>query len=300
MTTRKILSAVAVTLLVLTGCGLVNQLGAKTVMVSTILSTPEIEVKAAAIAGLDASIPVFDAGGFVFDAGGFDPKDAGILVPPQTVAFSFFGSRTGEDIASPPTGVTGAVITVGPRGGTGATLNEIGMGTYQLTSLEDGGLTYPAGADIDFIAKSSGQTYTARVEKAPPQERISQFHPAAGYIELTAGDTFSFTRPDPPAGQERNLGFVIVVPISRDGKQGDPTYTNLPKQPVDYLKLVVAPNDWRTTSVTVPSTAFPEKEKNYLLILQSAKLGGPVSENLFTGSAIIAGAADVAIIKTRP
>ena len=89
--------------------------------------------------------------------------------------------------------------------------------------------------------------------------------------------------------------------ISRDGKQGDPTYTNVPKTPVEFLKLVVAPGKpWQETQVTIPGSAFPDKEKNYVILLQSAKLGGPVGENLFTGSAIIAGTADVGIVKTRP
>ena len=44
---------------------------------------------------------------------------------------------------------------------------------------------------------------------------------------------------------------------------------------------------------------FPDPDMNYIVVFQSAKLGGPKSDNLFSGSAILAGTADVAIIKTR-
>ncbi len=50
--------------------------------------------------------------------------------------------------------------------------------------------------------------------------------------------------------------------------------------------------------VTIPGTAFPEKDHNYVIVLQSAKIGGPKSENLFSGSAILGGTADIGIVKT--
>ena len=44
---------------------------------------------------------------------------------------------------------------------------------------------------------------------------------------------------------------------------------------------------------------FPEPDRNYVILLQSAKLGGASSENLFIGSAVIAGVADVGVVKTH-
>jgi hypothetical protein len=52
--------------------------------------------------------------------------------------------------------------------------------------------------------------------------------------------------------------------------------------------------------VTIPATAFPDKDHNYVIVFQSAKLGGPKSTNLFSGSAILAGTADIAVVKTNP
>jgi hypothetical protein len=52
--------------------------------------------------------------------------------------------------------------------------------------------------------------------------------------------------------------------------------------------------------VTIPGSAFPERDANYLILMQTARLGGPQTENLFIGSAILAGTADVGIVKTDP
>ncbi len=301
MTIRKTIFAAMLTCLLFGACTLIAQAQARKVMVSTLLNTPPIEVKAAAIAGFDASIPTLpDGGAITFPDGGMIALgDAGITIPGQTVAIAFFGNRTSETAA--PEGVAGAVITLQATGGPVITLKELTGGTHQLTSNDDAGLTYAENSDYKFVATSEGTTYTAKIEKVPGTEKVPQFHPPAGYVEFAANTAFKFDRPDPPAGQERPLGFVFVFPIDKDGKQApSPTYTNVKTDVLSLLKLAIAPDDFRTTSITIPGTAFPDADKNYLVLLQSAKLGGPESENLFTGSAIIAGTADVAVVKTRP
>lgn len=291
---------VGLSTLALTGCDftkLGNQASARTVAVSTLLSTPPIEVKGAAIAGngFDASIPDFDGGAF-FDAGVFI-GDAGIAIPAQNLAFVFFGQRQGENLDSAPVGTAGAVARLTEVGGPSFTLDDQGSGNYALS--QDAGFTYRDNATYQFQFTHQSQVYLAEVERVPSRENIAQFHPAEGYVELNAGEAFSFTRPDPPQGQDRNFGFVTVFPVSNEGSQGQPTYTNIPMTALGFLKLVVAPSEWKQTTVSVPGTAFPNRDANYVVVLQSAKLGGPKSDNLFTGSAILAGTADVAIIKTR-
>ena len=280
-----------------------ENLTARHVVVGTILATPAIEVKAGAIAGLDASF--FDAGSFdaslpdggVFDAGFL--LDAGITVPPQTLAALFFGQLNGATgLDAPPTGIAGATVTLAEVGGGSWKMAEVGEGNYVLLG-EDAGFAYKDNATYDFRIDQGGQSYIAEIEKVPARENITQLHPPAGYIDQQAGQPFTFARPDPPSGQDRNLGFVTVYPISSSGK-GDPTYMNTPKTPLDYLKLVVAPTDWKQTAVTIPGTAFPDRDRNYLIVFQSGKLGGPKSKNLFTGSAVIGGTSEVGIVKTRP
>jgi hypothetical protein len=303
MTIRKLLFAAAVLGLTFSvACDIgktTSQLSARKVVVATLLHTPAVELKPEAIAGFDASFPANDSG-FSFDAGAF-LSDAGITVPPQTAAFAFFGTRNGEGLdQTAPTAVAGATMAVQVKGGAELALKDQGSGSFSLSSVDDKALTYEENASYLYKANAGGDSFVAIVEKVPALERIAELHPAGkSYIDQAANTEFKFQRPDPPTGQDRNLAFVFVIPISRDGKQGEPTYTNLPSKPLDYLKLVIAPSDWTRTTVTVPGSAFPEPNKNYIILLQSAKLGHPDSDNLFTGSAIIAGTADVGIVKTR-
>jgi|APLak6261675434_1056106.scaffolds.fasta_scaffold06334_2 hypothetical protein len=299
MKTSRIVLALSA-LLGVTGCDLQkigNQATAKTVAVSTLLTTPAFEVKAEAIAGngFDAGLPDLDAGA-LFD-GGVSFGDAGFTVPAQNLAFVFFGQRQGDSLDIAPTGTAGAMAKLIEVGGRSYPLDDQGGGSYALNP--DAGFSYRDDATYQFEFALNAQTYVAEVTRVPTRENIPQFHPAAGYVELNAGQDLTFTRPDPPQGQDRNLGFVNVFPINNQGAQGQPTYTNVPTTALGFLKLVVAPGDWKQTVVTIPGSAFPNKDSNYVVVLQSAKLGGPKSDNLFSGSAILAGTADVAIIKTR-
>lgn len=304
MNTSPTITLLGFTILSLCACDLQkigNQAAAKTVAVSTLLTTPAIEVKGAAIAGngLDASIPAFD-GGLALDAGVF-LTDAGLFIPVQNLAFVFFGQRQGDNPDSAPVGTPGATAKLKEVGGPTFSLDDQGSGTYVLSP--DAGFLYKPNATYQFEFGLNNQTYLAEVLNVPGKETIPEFHPAAGYIELDAGagsdaGVFRFIRPDPPQGQNRNFGFVNVFAVSARG-QGAPTYSNIPTTPLGFIKLLLAPTDWTTTNVEVPGFAFPDPDTNYVVVFQSAKLGGPKSDNLFSGSAILAGTADVAIIKTR-
>ena len=285
--------------LALTGCDfgkISSQATAKTVAVSTLLTTPAFEVKAEAIAGngFDASVPDVD-GGLGFDAGAL-LADAGVLVPAQNAAFVFFGQRQGTALDSAPIGTAGATATLVQDNGTSWPLDDVGEGTYALSP--DAGFTYRDDATYTFRFAWQGQTYEGKIERVPSREVIPEFHPSAGYVALTSGQSFTFTRPDPPQGEDRNFGFVNVFPINSAGAKGEPTYTNIPSTPLGFLQLVAAPTEWKGTKVTIPASAFPERDANYIVLLQSAKLGGPSTDNLFIGSAILAGTADIAIVKT--
>jgi hypothetical protein len=314
MTIRKLLFSTAVLALAFSSsaCEFFDrtsaQVQARKVIVGTVLHTPPIEVRQEAIAGLDASFPFFDGGfptdsGFFFDAG-FLLGDGGgpsITLPEQTAVFAYFGTRNGEGLSQEaPTAIAGATLSIQQKGGPALALKDQGGGTFSLTSSEEAKLGYVENGDYFFKATADGETFVGIVERVPEQEKIAAFRPnGKTFLELAANTEFTFARPDPPNGQERQLAFVVVVPIDREGKQGQPTYTNVPSTPLEYLKLAVAPSDWKTTTVTVPGSAFPLKDQNYLLLLQSAKLGRPDTDNLFIGSAMIAGTADVGVVKTH-
>jgi len=288
------------------GCDLqktANQLSARTVVVATLLSTPPVTIKPGAVAGIDAGFLSFDAG-VAFDAGlAVDFRDAGIPIPPQNVVLVFLGQRQGESLDVAPTGVAGAQVTLQQVGGASVRLNETGGGNYVLSG-DDAGFRYTSNATYQFNVVSSGETYVAEVAQVPPEERIPAFEGSSGFIDQPAGQPLTFVRPEPAQGQRLNLGFVNVFPIDPNGQQAPtPTYTNVPTTPLQFLKLVGdavgAQTEYRAQSVTIPGTAFPDRDRNYIILFQSAKTGGPKSDNLFTGSAIIAGTAAVGIVKTR-
>jgi hypothetical protein len=287
---RLILPASALLLL---GAGLAcdlektgNQLRSQQVMVATLLATPPVELSPLAMAGVDGgTLPEVDGGT--------------VTLPGHTAAFIFFGERAVQSLDSEPRPITGAQARVRPSGAQGTPLSEKGAGTYTLSSVEDERLVYPSGAHLLFEVQHGGQTYTGQVESAPELERIEAFHPPSGYIEHQRNQAFSFSRPAPPANAERNLGFVTVFPVGSDGQKGEPTWTNMPSTPLDFLKLVALPAQWKQDQVTIPGSAFPDGQQTYLVVLQAVKLGGPQSDNLFTGSAIMAGTAEVGVLRTR-
>jgi len=296
------------------------QIQARHVMVATVLATPEITIRREAIAGIDdllgqfdASIPFFDGGlPFAFDGGcpfdGGCTFDAGILpisfdqngvtFAPQTGLVAFFGQREGDGLTGAPVPVEGATLRA-TNGQAMWMLASQGSGAHALTSVEDVTLTYDAGATYSFTATSMGAEFTGEVREAPLPERITQLHPAAGFIDLGPGTPYQLTRPDPEPGAQRLLGFVTVLPIAANGRQGNVTWSNVPQTPLEFLELVAGPSKWRATVVDIPGSAFPEPDRNYVILVQSAQLGFADSSNLFIGSAMIAGVADVGIVKTR-
>ncbi len=271
-------------------CDLAKQVTAQKLMVATLFSTPAIDVSAAALSG-------FTDGGTLPADSGISFGDAGATLPPQTVALVFFGEREGQSLDKAPTPIDGATVALTPVGGTQVTLKGEGSGNYSKTSLDDSSFKYQGGATYQFNAVVGSESFIAEVTDAPAQERVEQFHPASGYVSLAAGSSFSFTRAS--TGKEPNIAFINVFPVSDKGERGAMTYSTLPKTPLDYLKLIAAPIDWKQSSFTIPGEAFPEKNTTYVILFNSVKTGGAKSPNLFIGSAILAGSAEVGLVRTQ-
>lgn len=282
-----LLSALATCFLAPLACDLgktVDQISAETVMVGTLLSTPDVDLSPEATAGFD--------GGFQLDGG-----QSTITIPGQTVAFVFLGTR--EDENSQPAGLTGATVSVKANNDSAISLTSDGAGAYSRSSTGEEELKYQSGATYTFTAVRSGTVYEGKVENAPAQERIEALHPPETVRRIAANTAIEFDRADPPSGQDRTLGFVTVVPVSDSGQQGEPTYTNAPTTPLDFLKLVAFSSEWRQKRVTIPGSAFPNPRQTYLVTFQAVRLGGAESSNLFVGSAILAGTADVGVVRTQ-
>ncbi|WP_171437627.1 hypothetical protein [Corallococcus exercitus] len=286
---RLLLSALAtVSVLSPLACDLektTNQLTADHVMVGTLLATPQVDVSASAMAG--------------YDAGTYGGPDGGDVVsfPGQTAAFVFFGTKKGEN--AQPEGLSGATVTLRAGSAAAVPLNGQGGGSYGVTSDSTDDLTYTSGATYSFFAEQAGTKYEARVEDSPTKEAIPAFHPAEGFVRINANTAFEFDRPAPPPNQDRTLGFVTVVPLGANGEKGQATYSNVPTTPVEFLQLAATPATFREARVTIPATAFPNPKQTYLVIFQAVRMGGPESDNLFLGSVVLAGTAEVGIVRTN-
>ena len=92
---------------------------------------------------------------------------------------------------------------------------------------------------------------------------------------------------------------MTVVPLGSNGEKGQATYSNVPTSPVEFLQLAATPALFREARVTIPATAFPNPKQTYLVIFQAVRMGGPESDNLFLGSVVLAGTAEVGIVRTN-
>lgn len=265
------------------GCDL-DKLTADTVMVGTLLTTPEVRISPAAFLNVDTGTPPQNGEG-------------DLVLPAQTAAFVFIGTRDGE--GGSPQGLSGATVTLRPQNGTGVELTPDGSGAYSRSVNGDDSLKYQSGANYQFIAERNGTRYEGRVENVPPQEKLSVLHPPEGVVRLNAGQSLTLERAAPASGQDRTIGFVTVVPLSQNGARGKPTYSNVPTEPLDFVELVAFPSDWKQARITLPPEAFPSPQQTYLVTFQSVRSGGAESDNLFLGSALLAGTADVGVIRTR-
>ncbi|AKJ05307.1 hypothetical protein ATI61_102369 [Archangium gephyra] len=285
---KRILLSAAVTALLLAplACNF-DQLLAEKVMVGTLLSTPDVDVSLYAMAGGDA--------GTLPDGG--VPENERLTIPGQTAAFVFLATRDGEQ--GQPEPITNATVRIETLNGSPIALDNKGVGTYGLTSAfgDESGVKYQNGATYNFVAVHDGNSHVGQVKDAPALERIAALHPTGGYVRHVANQGLTLTRPA-NGGKERTLGFVTVVPVSRNGDKGEPTYTNMPKEPLDFLQLVTATGEWQQATLSIPGSAFPQKDSNYLVVFQTAQLGGPQSDNLFTGSTLLVGTADLGLVHT--
>jgi hypothetical protein len=287
---RILLSAAVTALLVAPLACNFDQLLAEKVMVGTLLSTPDVDVSLVAMSGLDAG---------TLPDGGIPPGEERITIPGQTAAFVFFATRNGEQGTPEP--ISDATVRLEIQNGSPIALENKTLGTYSLTSDygDDAGVKYVNGATYNFVAVHGGNSHVGQVKNAPALERIEALHPAGGYVRHTALQGLTLARPPVAGGGERTLGFVTVVPLSMNGEKGEPTYTNMPKEPLDFLQLVTSTGQWQQANLAIPGSAFPQKDSNYLVVFQTAQLGGAQSDNLFAGSTLLVGTADLGLVHTK-
>ena len=215
----------------------------------------------------------------------------------------FFGSRAAGDTASAPTGLPGATVSVSDSAGLATTCQDQGNGEYTATTL-DGGLRYDATATYTFTLVLDGGTYVAG-GTAPPPEVVPAFQaalPTDGGLPSVAtipvDQAYTLQRAPPPAGQSLPVALVTVNAITGGHPSATPTWTNAPQTPLAMFQLVVDDSAYRAPTIAIPGSAFPTAGE-YLVTLTAVAEGGPKSQNLFLGSAVLIGSGSAGVFAAR-
>jgi hypothetical protein len=230
--------------------------------------------------------------------GGVGPSVAGLAL--------FFGSRPPGVTTTAPTGIAGATVTVTDTEGVSAACADQGNGEYLVTSL-DGGLRYDPSATYTFTVVSQGTTYRASGSSTQP-ETVPAFEQSTtlfdGGIDLPifttipANSQYVVQRTVPAGGAKLNVAFVAVNALTSGTPSATPTWTNAPQTPLALLDLLVDDSSFRTPTVTIPGTAFPNSGL-YLVSLTAVQEGNQISSNLFLGSTVLIGAGSAGILQAQ-
>lgn len=254
--------------------GLFQQLKSNDVAIATLLKTP------------DANNPA-----------------TGELVPGVTSFTLFFGSvdkskiiprgdaEEAEDGAFK--GNAGAKVTLHYADANGErrelTIPDLGGGKYVLNST-DSQLGYSPSARYRVDIEHDGKKY--RLDAlAPASSKIAEFAEKDVVTEHKAGADFTVTRAGNPDPDTNSLAFVNLMSVS--GSEDSESYTNMPSDGLDFLRLVLADSKWRENAFVVPGEHF-EKGAQYLVTLTSVERGtskGPNdgTEALFPASSFLVG-----------
>lgn len=236
------------------------------------------------------------------------PAVPGLDGGPAAVGTSvFFGNRPTETTPE-PVPVDGAKVTVSDAEGLSVSAPEQGTdaGLYVVRSI-GGGLRYDQNALYTFnIVDNMGTTYTAQ-GTAPAREHVAQLEanftddggvPLPVFAQAPVSQPFTLSRSAQPTNGQLDVAFVAVFSIQSGTPSAQPTWTNAPQTPVEFLTLITNDAQWRTTSVQIPGSAFPTAGF-YVVSLTAVNRGSATSNDLFLGSAILLGTGTAGVVDIR-
>jgi len=220
--------------------------------------------------------------------------DAGTLpsyvVPAETSARLFFGELD-EDDANDVTGIDDATAVLKVKEVEVPMENE-GSGGFLAP-----GFVYAPGEPHSMTATRAAKSFVVEVQSAPARETVALFHEgaaASGELLHPTGTPLTLQR---SAGAE-GLGFVTVMPVDVEGFREEQVYSTLPDGLAAYRTLL-NPTSYTQTSLTIPGDAFSQPNTVYLVYFTKA-LTGEASEGLEGTSNLVAGVADVGVVRTPP
>jgi hypothetical protein len=250
-------AALLTALALLAGCSLVEQLQNRKVLVAAVLSSPTVTAGPSTQQGL-------------------------------VTAQLFFGERQ-ADLSQPPTGLTGATVTLTATNGSAVSTHTLaavsakGAGWYQAT---DSIQFNPGSTTFQFKAVYQGEEFSGSVQ-APTAAAIiglqfKLFPPRSS--ATTAPLTLTRAGIDP--------AFYAVVKAT-DAADAKPTCTNAPVTDAGKLvQFVLDDSAWTVPSFDLPANPCFPGAGGYVVSLTTVAKSTNVSSNLFLGSAVLAGAAD--------
>jgi hypothetical protein len=286
---RQVL-ALAVVALAASGCDLEKRLEARKVLAGILLESPSASVTGGPTVQSVTSVSVFFA----------ERQDGG-------------ATTTAPKDEPPPTGVSGAVVTLvwtDSSGSHGVAIPAVAgsPGSYAADSIGTQGLqhAYTAGVQYTFKVRYQDLDYTAKVT-APAAAQIVELEgtsPPKTVMHTWADfdDPYVVHRDIPTSVTDVDIGFYAVEPLSGATTQLGPdsaTCQNYPKNDAQsLLQLAFAPSPWKQRSFSLPkATCFPSAGQ-YALSVTTVKKSAQadVSDNLFLGSVVLAGSGDAGAI----
>ncbi len=218
----------------------------------------------------------------------------GDTITSATTAQLFFGERQ-SDLSQPPTPLAASSATLswdGAAAGAASLTAVTGKaGWYQASS----GIAYAAGTRYTFKVVYQGEEFSGAVQ-APSPSRITNADATTHVFEPGAYGGTSLT-------VTRDVSGGAADAIYAAFRSDDLAHATCDNAPFDdagkFVQFVLDDAAWKVTSFVLPkSPCFPSLG-TYAVTLTTVEKSTDVSSNLFLGSAVLAGSADVAVLTVQ-
>ena len=122
-----------------------------------------------------------------------------------------------------------------------------------------------------------------------------------GYVSVSANSSLTLTRTNPVNGSP-TTAVTVVVPVSANFAPQTPSYTSPDTSIIGVLSLVLSPQAYQTSTITIPgASAWASCPPNdFLLAVTGLQVGTNEGDSLFTASTSFAGSADAALAHCVP
>ncbi len=251
-------AAILAAVALMTGCDLIQKIENRKILMGAVLASPQVNTLNVSKASV-------------------------------TTAQLFFGDRQ-SDLSQAPTGLAATSVTLGWDGnpaGVALAPDKDKAGWYQAS----GSIPYTPGVNYTFTVVYQGETFSGSVAapsaptiKNAPAHLFPQ-EPYSGFTSLTL-------QRDGTAD-----AFYAAFDAGSSTDLGTPTCTNTPMDDAGKLvQFVLDDAEWKAASFDLAKSPCFPSAGSYVVSLTTVEKNTSLSSNLFLGSAVLAGAADGAVL----